>query len=286
MVFRWDQRLSEHPGYDANAARDEGPNRPSHPLGQAPFEVARSNLTINVWPSRDGNPLGDAGVNIPWLAFCSGHYLRREGQLVPLPLEPGRHTRDRFAYTDQTETFQDNFGLPRKVDLFLSRSLFMVSEIDFDKEAFRGDRSAEWIKKRAQNLEEGAHMFHFAVTESTNFLGWTFPTRFEFFQNARKFEPNGDWYWQGTGSVKSIRASAKPEGLFDTRMQQSIVDWRFRDPASSVNALTYTSTNAFLSPTNDPVLVEKLAKHVARVKPFAKKGAPTARGPAEDAARR
>src|SRR5262249_15627124 len=37
------------------------------------------------WPSRDGHPMGHYGVNIPWVAFCSGNYLKREGRVIPLP---------------------------------------------------------------------------------------------------------------------------------------------------------------------------------------------------------
>jgi hypothetical protein len=92
-------------------------------LATVPFDVAKSHLTINVHPSADGLPLGDVGVNIPWLAFCSGTYLKRAGRLVPLPVEILRHTRDRFAYSDKTKAFADGFGLPRSVDLFTSKSL-------------------------------------------------------------------------------------------------------------------------------------------------------------------
>src|SRR5262245_34739415 len=34
-------------------------------IAVAPFDTARSNLTIRIWPSPDGNPLGEVGVNIP-----------------------------------------------------------------------------------------------------------------------------------------------------------------------------------------------------------------------------
>ena len=234
-------------------------------LAQVPFEVARSNLTINVWPSRDGHPLGMAPANITWLAFCSGSYLKRQGRLVPLPVDVLHHTRDRFAYTDKTATFDDDLGLPRTVDLFLSRSLFLNSEADFDKEAAFGDRYAEWTKKTAEKLDEGAHMFHYEVTESTNFLGSEFPTRFEFFQNSRNFEQNGDWVWRGSGRVKSLRPAAALDGVFDTRMQQTIVDRRFRDPVSTVDAIVYTSTHAFLAPTNDAALQEKFANRIAEI---------------------
>jgi len=116
-------------------------------LPLVPFERAKSNVTIRIWPSRDGHPLADSGVNIAWLAFCSGTYLKRENRLIPVPVATLRHTRDRFGYTDKTVTFNDGFGLPRTVDLFTSRSLLEVSEDDFDNEHFFGDRYADWKKK-------------------------------------------------------------------------------------------------------------------------------------------
>lgn len=226
-------------------------------LATVPFEVAKSNLTINVHPSAGGLPLGDVGVNVPWLAFCSGTYLKRASRLVPLPVEILRHTRDRFAYSDKTKTFADGFGLPRSVDLFTSKSLYEASNADFDKEYFFGDRYAEHTKRVAAGLEEGVLTFHYAVTESTDFLWWSFPTKFEFFQNGRKYEQNGDWFYRGVGRLTCLRAASKPENLFVPTIQQTIVDWRFHDATASVNAITYTSTNAFVAPTNDPALQSK-----------------------------
>jgi hypothetical protein len=235
-------------------------------LATVPFEAAKSNLTINVHPSAEGVPLGDVGVNIPWLAFCSGTYLKRAGRLVPLPVEILRHTRDRFAYSDKTKVFADGFGLPRSIDLFTSKSLYETSNADFDKEYFFGDRYAEHTKRVAAGLEDGVLTFRYAVTESTNFLGWNFPTKFEFFQNARKYEQNGDWFGRGVGRLTSIRAGSKPQNLFVPAMQQTIVDWRFRDAAARVNAITYTSTNSFVAPTNDPALQSKFQATVVRAR--------------------
>ena len=230
-----------------------------------PFELAKSNLTIRVWESRDGHPLGDKAANIAWLAFCSGPYLKREGRLVPLPVDTLHYTPDRFAYADKTKTFADEFGLPRLVELFTSKSLFQASVEDFYQEHFTTGRYAEWTKSVVTGLEEGVLMFHYEVTESTNLLGWNFPLRFEFFQKGRKHIQNGDWFHRGIGRVKSIRTASKPENLFVPSMQQTIVDWRFRDEASQVNAIIYESTNAFVAPTNDPALQEKFAAHVKRM---------------------
>jgi len=236
-------------------------------LATAAYDVAKSNLTINIWPSHDGHPLGDKAANIPWLAFCSGPYLKRNVRLIPLPVDNLHHTPDRFAYSDKTETFEDEFGLPRTVDLFTSKSLYQTSANDFYKEWFSDGRFAESTKSVVPNLEEGVLMFHYAVTESTNLLGWSFPLKFEFFQKGREYVQNGNWFHRGTGRVKSIRPSAKPGNLFVPTMQQTIVDWRFRDATKSVHAITYTSTNAFAAPTNDPVLKERFIKRVERAPP-------------------
>ena len=235
-------------------------------LAIVPFERAKSNLTISIWPSRDGQPLADYPINLSWLAFCSGIYLKQPGRLIPLPVTDLRHTRDRFAYTDKTTIFQDEFGLPRTVDLFTSKSLLEASEDDFDKEYFFGDRYGEWKKKIVSNLQEGVQTFHYAVTESTNFLGWNFPAKFEFFQNGRKYEQNGDWFCRGVGRINSIRRAARPEALFVPTMQQTIIDWRLRDEAARVSGNTYTWTNSFVPQTNDPPIREKFERRVEQAR--------------------
>jgi hypothetical protein len=95
---------------------------------------------ITKMESRDGLPLGEFGVNLPWLAFCSGTYLEREGRIIALPCGILRHCPDRFAYTDVTTTFADELGLPRSVDLFTAKARFLAAKTDWDKEHSFGDR--------------------------------------------------------------------------------------------------------------------------------------------------
>ncbi|HTG45476.1 MAG TPA: hypothetical protein VK633_13195, partial [Verrucomicrobiae bacterium] len=94
----------------------------------------------------------------------------------------------------------------------------------------------------------------------------TFPVKFEFLQNNRTYEQNGNWFCRGTGRVKSIRPSAPPQSLFDPRLDQNITDWRFRDPATKLNGVSYRTTNSFLLATNDPALQEKIQAQVERAK--------------------
>ena len=150
---------------------------------------------------------------MPWLAFCSGTFLKREGRIVPLPCGILRHCPDRFAYTDVTTTLDDKLGLPRSVDLFTAKARFLAAKTEWDQEHGFGDRYTEWNKKTTANLQEGLLVFHYAVLESTNVLGRTFPTKFEFFQTGRPYEQMGDWFCQGIGRVKSIRPSNRPPDL-------------------------------------------------------------------------
>jgi hypothetical protein len=172
-----------------------------------------TNTRKEAWESRDGHPLGDFGVNMSWLAFCSGTYLKRDGRVIPLPAAVLRHCPDRFAYTDATTTFPDELGLPRSLDLFSSQALFLKSHTDWDKELSFGGRYTEWNNKTAPKIQDGVLVFHYAVLESTNMLGRSFPIRFEFFQTGRQYEQDGNWFCQGVGHVKSIRPSASLPSL-------------------------------------------------------------------------
>lgn len=208
----------------------------------------RLESTVSAWPSADGQPLGTVSENVPWLAFCSGRYLKRSGRLIPLAAEDLRHTRDRYAYTDQTTTFSDQLGLPRMIDLFASKSLLEKSADDFDRENSLGDCCAGAKKQALARMEEGKLTFHYEATASTNFLGQTFPTEFKFRQEGRPYGQNGDWTWTGSGKVTALRQTEKPTGLLAGTQQSTVIDYRFP------GAMIYPVTSASLSPTNAPAL--------------------------------
>ena len=190
-----------HPPSDAERAQIRKEGRTYMPISEVHDEA---------WPSRDGNPLGDFGVNLPWLAFCSGSYLKREGRVIALPAAILRHCSDRYAYTDVTTTFADELGLPRSIDLFTSKARWLKAHTDWDIEHGFGNRYTEWNQKTAPTLQDGLLVFHYAVLESTNVLGRNLPTKFEFFQSGRPYEQDGNWFCQGMGRVKSISSSTKP----------------------------------------------------------------------------
>ena len=224
-------------------------------LAMAPFQVAKSNLTVTIRTSPFGLPLGNVGVNIPWLAFCSGTYLKQRDRIIPVPVATLANAPDGFGYSDKTQTFEDALALPRTVDLFTSRSLYVKSVTNFaEKELHRK------IDVNPQAFRDGILKFHYVVLEWTNFMGWTLPVKFEYLQ----YEPgeNGDFVarYGGTGEVASVRASGIPGTVFDPSLQQTIVDYRFGDARKSVSSITYTSAQSFALPTNTPELQNKLAR--------------------------
>ena len=225
----------------------------------APFAVAQSNLTITVATTPGGHPLGNVGVNLPWLAFCSGTYLKRSGRIVPLPVATLRHSPGAFGYSDLTETFQDGLGLPRKMKLLTSRALYHQSVEDFNREQFYDGPTAD-----PPAVPDGLLKFHYEVAESTNVLGWNFPLRFEYRQYEIVGVGNPILRYAGEGTVTSIRSSAAPVGLFDPAMRQTVVDYRFRDTNRAVRSISYASTNASLLAAEDFGLQKKLASVAAR----------------------
>src|ERR1041384_8724811 len=94
---------------------------------------------------------------------------------------------DSLAYSDRTLIFQDDLGLPQAVDMFASDSLFSASVTNG---VFQGNQNVELWKRGSTGFKwdfpEGALRFNYALTQSTNFLGWNFPVEFEWFRNEHE----------------------------------------------------------------------------------------------------
>lgn len=221
--------------------------------------------SVHVKASRDGHPLGSLNLNLPWLAFCSGTYLKRENRLIPFPLTESRHTPDTLAYTDKTTVFEDDLGLPRSIAMFASDKLFDASVTNG---VFRGKQDPTLWRRGSTGFKwdfpDGALRFHYTVTASTNFRGWNLPLQAEWTFNVHE---DGKLFTRKGGSITitSISDSAKPKSVIRPGdPNQNIVDWRFFDPVSKVEAIIYYSTNSSIAPTNDPTLQRLFAEKIAK----------------------
>ena len=209
-------------------------------------------LTITIISSPGGHPLGTPGANLTWLAFCSGDYLKQAGRVIPMPFNDIVGMPDSFAYTDKTEIFEDAFGLPKRVDLFTSKSQYERSVNDA-----RLTRTRRVMYAREHPVSpyaDGILKFHYEVVASTNFNGWNFPVEFNCVEY--RVDQLGKWipFSQGVGKVKSIASTTKPENVFKPEQKQMVVDARFRYESNAADSVLYAWTDTNVPPTNEAVL--------------------------------
>ncbi len=156
----------------------------------------RNSRPASVINGADGYPGGELLVNLPWFAFCSGPFLQRSARGVPVPTSPP--DRAAFGFTNETTFFSDSFRLPRRAVFYAT-----TQQIKCD----------------------------YQVQQSTNVLGWNFPTAFTVVHN----EPDslGKWNRQLsiTGRVTSIQPAQPvelPEDLQERLQYQERFPTRVR----------------------------------------------------------
>jgi len=151
-------------------------------LGQKPRLMAGSypragETFTTIHPSPIGQPAFHGMEGVVWLAFCSGNYLKQVGRQIPMPIGPSSHA---FGYSDKTVLVDDDFGLPRSVELLATN---------------------------------GTLVCEYKVLKATNYLGRTFPLQFQVIQQG---QPAGGSARSGSqsdlrGRVTSIRLGKPPE---------------------------------------------------------------------------
>jgi hypothetical protein len=133
-----------------------------------------------------GTSFDVAALHIPWLAFCSGSYLKREDCQVPLP------SMDYWSYpiihSDKFTVFEDVLGLPRVADFYAG---------------------------------DGQPVCRYRALEPTNVLGWSFPLRFELAQYRNEFG-QGPWELSLTASGKVIAIGVGSQPEIPTESQKAI----------------------------------------------------------------
>jgi hypothetical protein len=122
----------------------------------------------------------------------------------------------------------------------------------------RGSTGFKW------DLPDGALRFHYAVTESTNFHGWSIPLKshwtFSMYEDGQSFTRDG-----GSTRVTAVRASGKPKSVIVLgASNQNVVDCRFQDAVSGAEGIIYDATNTHVAATNDAALQKLFSEKIAR----------------------
>ena len=219
-----------------------------------------SNRFVDIWPGV--LPLADVGANLPWLAFCSGHYLKRKDRMLPLLFTSVHNTADAFAYRDKTSCFDDELGLPRSVDWEFSAAAFAKS-LD-EPRLERGDYVMKMHSVLGTSLRDGVLRSRYTVHEWTNYSGWHIPTKFELVEYGN----NGEWsskpWYKAVGQVASIRRAPEPKGVFLVSTTQFVNDYRFRSSDKLVDFIHYDWPSNAIPSASDPRLVARFKRTEAR----------------------
>jgi hypothetical protein len=159
--------------------------KPSRPRGLQ-YPSAGQKFT-NVLPSPQGE-LSCSGIeNAAWLGFCSGTFLKIDGRQIPMPT--GRVNSGGLRYSDKTIVFDDDFGLPKSVELY----------------AWNGQLACEY-----------------KVLQTTNFSGRSFPLKFRVVQyrigtgsDGVTILPKAELF----GRLTSIELALQPEIPEEVRLE-------------------------------------------------------------------
>lgn len=221
-------------------------------------------ITITISPSPGGNPLGDLGLNLPWLAFCSGGYLKIPHRIVPLPVVDIPGTADSLSYTDNITTFGDEGGLPKMVELFTSKAGYLRSLSDP-----RLNRNPHWRDlqlSRKYNYADGLLRFRYVADAFTNYGGRIFPTEFRYFdyRSIRNSDTGLSLVAEGTGTVTSMRPAGGQRNVFSTNATQTVIDCRFRQQNKLLDAISYVWPTAEVPPTNNPTVWQRLEDSIQK----------------------
>lgn len=229
-------------------------------LGKAyPFlsqaEVTNSSDWVFLTITPGEHPLSDFGANLPWLAFCSGHYLRSENRLIPLAGAKIRHVAASFGFKDNTTSFPDALGLPRKLELLASVGLLKKSPLH--QSLIRGGRTENELQIALNPVVSFPERFlaaRYEVLSHTNLNGQSIPTEFSYAQ----FLPGSKGVPLLTlavlGKVSSIHPAETPTFALSTPQRHSVVDYRFRHKRKLVDSIRYSITNGVVLDEHDPRL--------------------------------
>jgi hypothetical protein len=215
-------------------------------------------------------PLGEIGVNLPWLAFCSSEYLDLENRTIPIPGADIRHSPGAFGCQDVTTRFSDALRLPSSTTLITSSG--HLSKSFKDPRILRAVRSSLGIRNmRDPNkaVKDGVLIASYLVCTTTNFAEFVLPSTFIYEEFLPLLDKIG-----GTarpvlglkvyGHVTSIKPSAGTCGPYwPTNDSIYVTDFRFRHPTRTFDALRYTITNGVIPEVSDKRLNEMAASQAA-----------------------
>jgi hypothetical protein len=237
------------------------------------YEEAKGEVMIPLTITPGSHPLDDGGANLPWLAFCSGRYLRVPGRIVPRAGADIRHYPGAFGFQDQTVTFDDSLGLPYKLELFASLKLLQQATVHHS--LIRAGSPGRLQLALSPNISapQGFLAARYEALAETNFAGWNLPVKFKYEQFLPLETGQSITTVILLGEVTSIHRSIyPPSSIVSSEKRYSVVDYRFRHHRKLVDEIHYILDKSEVKPSSDPELqrIYRAAVAAAPIDPMIK----------------
>lgn len=198
-------------------------------------------------------------VNLAWMAWCSGPFLKIPGRTIPTAVHPTRVDLAAYGFSDQTETFADSFGLPKRLEQFASHERLKTSPLSptIGREIANPARM-EAAFARNILIRDGSIHSRYVAEDSKVVEGVALATQFHFvsFQSRQDDQEVPIVVAQGriVGEVETT-AFGLPEAIRSHR-SFGVVDYRFRHERKAVDSIQYGQPDFVVREASDPKLME------------------------------
>jgi hypothetical protein len=197
-------------------------------------------------------------VNLAWMAWCSGPFLKIPDRVIPTVVNPIREDLAAFGFSDRTQTFSDALGLPKLLELFVSHERMKASplSVTVGREIPNPARTEAAFARKFRIRDGSVHSRLVAVnSKEVDGVALTSEFRFEAFESRQDEQQVTNVVAHGriVGEV-TTGDFVLPEAV-RSHQNFGVVDHRFRHERKSVDYIQYAQSGYEVRESSDAQLV-------------------------------
>ncbi len=197
-------------------------------------------------------------VNLAWMAWCSGPFLKIPDRVIPTVVNSIRGDLAAYGFSDRTQTFSDSLGLPKSLELIVSHERMKASplSVTIGRETPDPGRMKAAFTRKILIRDGSVHARLVAVnSKEVDGIALTSEFRFESFELRQDEQQVTNVVAQGriVGEV-TTGDFVLPEAV-RSHQNFGVVDHRFRHARKAVDYIQYAQPSCDVREPSDPKLV-------------------------------
>jgi hypothetical protein len=226
--------------------------------GAVPANLPKDGGPVMMVVTSGFHPADHYVVNLAWMAWCSGPFLKIPDRVIPTVVNPVREDLAAFGFSDRTQTFSDALGLPKRLELIVSHERMKTSPLSVTVgREIPNPARVEAAFTRNFRIRDGSVHARLVAENSKEVEGIALTSEFRF----ESFELRQDEQ-QVTNVVAHGRIVgevttgdfALPEAV-RSHQNFGVVDHRFRHERKAVDFIQYAQSSCEVRGPSDPELV-------------------------------